>query len=186
MARFISGGFEPRNWMLLLAPLLGRHAGGLTGACWGLLAAVFTSVLPSVILGLGERRNYWGDRHVRRRQDRLVAGPLVLACVTAGTALLYALGAPGTVRALVAAMLAVLLVLLLITFWWKVSVHSAVAAGAVTVLSAVYGTGALALAPLVVLIGWSRVRLRCHTAAQVTVGVLVGAGVAGPLFGLLR
>ncbi|WP_405624842.1 hypothetical protein OG933_01085 [Streptomyces sp. NBC_00016] len=185
-AWFVSDGFEPRNCMLALAPLIGWHADGTKGFGWGLLAAVFTSVLPSVILRQGERRSYWSDRHVRQRQERLVAGPVVLASVVTGTGLLYGLEATRDVRALVAAMLAVLLVLLAITFLWKVSVHSAVAAGALAVLASLYGPWWALSAPLVALIGWSRVRLRCHTIAQVAVGACVGAAVSNAAFDLLR
>ncbi|MGW4913259.1 hypothetical protein [Streptomyces sp. NPDC004270] len=171
--------------MLVLAPLLGRHADGLAGVGWGLLAAVFTAVLPTLILRFGERRQYWGDRHVRRRQDRIVAAPGVMGSVITGTGLLYGLEAPAAVTALVTAMLAALLALLVITFFWKVSVHSAVASGALAILTTVFGPWMLALTPLVVLIGWSRIRLRCHTAGQVIVGALVGAAVSAPVFGVL-
>ncbi|WP_405590262.1 hypothetical protein [Streptomyces sp. NBC_01092] len=181
-AWLLSDGGEPRNWMLILAPLLGWHANGWAGLRWGALAALFTAVLPTLILHLGERRRYWGDRHVRRRQDRIVAAPGVLASVLTGTALLYALDAPVAVVALVTAMVAVLLALLVITFFWKVSVHSAVASGALAVLATVFGPWTFVLAPLVVLIGWSRVRLRCHTVGQVAVGVLIGAAVSTPLY----
>ncbi|OKI89083.1 hypothetical protein AMK10_30670 [Streptomyces sp. CB02058] len=182
----MSDGFDPRNWMLALAPLLGWHADGATGVGWGLFAALFTSALPSVALRLGERRSYWSDRHVRQRRERLVAGPVVLVSVITGTGLLYGLEATPAVRALVAAMLAVLLVLMVITFLWKVSVHSAVAAGALAVLASLYGPWWALSAPLVALIGWSRVRLRCHTVAQVAVGACVGAVVSGVAFALLR
>lgn len=188
-ARFawlVSDGFEPRNWMLALAPLLGWRADGATGAGWGLFAALFTGVLPSAILGWGERRSYWSDRHVRQRQERLVAGPVVLASVIAGTGLLYGLDATPDVCALVAAMLAVLLALMAITFFWKVSVHCAVAAGALAVLASLCGPVVGLASPLVALIGWSRVRLRCHTNAQVAVGACVGAVVGIAAFDLLR
>ncbi len=185
-AWLLSDGGEPRNWILVLAPLLGWHAAGWAGIGWGVFAAVFTAVLPTLILGFGERRQYWGDRHVRRRQDRIVAAPGVMASVITGTALLYGLKAPAEVTALVTAMLAVLLTLLVITFFWKVSVHSAVASGALAILGSVFGPWMLLLTPLVVLIGWSRIRLRCHTVGQVTVGVLIGATVSAPVYTLLR
>ncbi|MFD3608277.1 hypothetical protein ACFWXA_09445 [Streptomyces atroolivaceus] len=185
-AWLVSKGFEPGNWMLALAPLLGWHADGATGAGWGLLAALFTSMLPSAMLGWGERRGYWSDRHVRQRQERLVAGPVVLSSVITGTGLLYGLDATPDVCALVAAMLTVLLALMAVTFFWKVSVHCAVAAGALTVLASVFGPVAGLAAPLVALIGWSRVRLRCHTVAQVAVGACVGASVGAATFDLLR
>ncbi|GAA3846684.1 hypothetical protein GCM10022403_092980 [Streptomyces coacervatus] len=185
-AWLLSDGGEPRNWMLVLAPLLGWHDGGWAGIEWGLLAAVFTAVLPTLILGFGERRKYWGDRHVRRRQDRIAAAPGVMASVITGTMLLYGLQAPAEVAALVTAMLSVLLALLVITFFWKVSVHSAVASGALAILTSVFGPWMLVLTPLVVLIGGSRIRLRCHTVGQVIVGVLIGAAVSAPVFDILR
>ncbi|MGW3209270.1 hypothetical protein [Streptomyces sp. NPDC001135] len=176
-AWLLSDGGEPRNWMLGLPPLVGWHASKWPGLGWGVVAAVFTAVVPTLILRFGERRRYWGDRHVRRRQDRIVAAPGVMATVLTGTALLYALDASTAVVALVAAMVAVLLALLVITFFWKVSVHSAVASGALAILVTVFGPWMLVLTPLVVLIGWSRVRLGCHTVGQVAVGALVGATV---------
>jgi membrane-associated phospholipid phosphatase len=66
------------------------------------------------------------------------------------------------------------------------SVHSAVAAGSVAILALVFGPLLLATAPLVALIGWSRVRLGDHTLAQVLVGAGVGAVVAASVFSLLR
>lgn len=185
-AWLLSDGGEPRNWMLVLAPLLGWHAEGWAGLGWGAFAAVFTAVGPTLILHVGERRRLWGDRHVRRRHDRIVAAPGVMASVFTGTALLYVWDAPMAVTALVTAMVAVLLALLAITFFWKVSVHSAVASGSLAIVLTVFGPWTLALVPVVVLIGWSRVRLRCHTVGQVAVGMLIGAAVSAPLYTLME
>jgi membrane-associated phospholipid phosphatase len=164
--------------MLVLAPLLGWHADKLAGLGWGAVAALFTAVLPTLILRLGARRRHWGDSHVRRRQDRILAAPGVMASVLTGTVLLEALDAPAAVVVLVTAMVAVLIALLVVTFFWKVSVHSAVASGAVAVLTSVFGPWVLVLTPLVAAIGWSRVRLRCHTVGQVVVGILIGGAVS--------
>ena len=45
---------------------------------------------------------------------------------------------------------------------------------------------ALAGVPLVLLGCWARVRLTAHTPAQVVVGALVGAVIAGTVFPALR
>jgi membrane-associated phospholipid phosphatase len=69
------------------------------------------------------------------------------------------------------------------------SIHTAVAGGSAVILALVFGPTPLALGtglPLVGAIGWSRVRLGDHTVAQVLVGSVVGAAVAGLVFGLLR
>ncbi|WP_329565783.1 hypothetical protein [Kitasatospora sp. NBC_01266] len=185
-ARLVTDGLEPKNWIIAVTLLIGWHAGRWSGVGWGLTAALFSGVIPILLIKLGERRGHWGDRHVRRRQDRLVVIPLIMASVTIGMTLLLVGGAPAALIALVAAMLASLVVILAITTVWKVSVHTAVSSGAITMLACSYGPWLLALYPLVALVGWSRVALRDHTLAQVLVGTALGAAVATPVFLALR
>ena len=65
------------------------------------------------------------------------------------------------------------------------SIHTAVAAGAVVVLVLTFGAPLLAAVPLPALAGWSRVRLRAHTVPQVVVGGTVGGLVAGVVYAVL-
>lgn len=74
----------------------------------------------------------------------------------------------------------------LVTLVWKVSIHVAVVAGSFVTLVILFGWTLLILLPIVVLTAWSRVTLRDHTASQVIAGTLLGATVAGTMFGLLR
>jgi membrane-associated phospholipid phosphatase len=62
---------------------------------------------------------------------------------------------------------------MLITFWWKISLHASSVASAVTLLATLYGTVVLPAYLLVVAVGWSRVVLRRHTIAQVVAGTLL-------------
>ena len=39
---------EPKNWLIVTVVGVGAHADGLAGAGWGLLAAFFAAVLPTV------------------------------------------------------------------------------------------------------------------------------------------
>ncbi len=73
-----------------------------------------------------------------------------------------------------------------ITLVWKISVHVAVVAGIVSILSLVFGPVMLALAPVVVLSAWARVVLRDHTPAQTAAGAFLGSGVASAVYSLLR
>ncbi len=186
MARLITDGLEPKNWIIAVTLLMGWHADRLAGVAWGAEAALFCGVIPILLIKAGERRGHWGDRHVRRRQDRLVVIPLIMASVICGMALMLAFDAPSEMIALVAAMLASLVVILAITVFWKVSVHTAVSSGAVLMLALSYSPWLLTLYPLVGVVGWSRVVLRDHTLAQVLVGTVLGAAVAGVTFLGLR
>jgi membrane-associated phospholipid phosphatase len=73
-----------------------------------------------------------------------------------------------------------------ITLWWKISVHAAIAAGAATVLLLVFGLALLVVWPLVALIAWSRVQVGDHTPAQVLPGIALGIVVNATIFPLLR
>jgi membrane-associated phospholipid phosphatase len=73
-----------------------------------------------------------------------------------------------------------------ITLWWKISVHAAIAAGAATVLLLVFGPALLVVWPLVALIAWSRVQVGDHTPAQTLAGAALGGLIATTVFILLR
>ncbi|MFJ8312431.1 MULTISPECIES: phosphatase PAP2 family protein [unclassified Streptomyces] len=181
----VTDALEPKNWILAVTLLIGWHAGRVGGVAWGLCAGVFSAVIPILWITWGERRGYWGDRHVRRRQDRLIVIPGIMLSVATGLTLMRVFDAPREVLALVVAMLVCLVVFLGVTAFWKISFHTAVSSGAVTMLILAYGPWACALWPLVVLVGWSRVVLRDHTPAQTVVGAVAGAVIAGPVFDAL-
>lgn len=171
--------------VLLLVGAVSAHD-PFRGAGWGLLAAVFIGGLPYAFLLHGVRRGRYTDRHVRVRQQR--TGPLLFAggCVITGLVLLALLGAPRQLLALVVAMLVGLAVTMAITLAWKVSVHTAVAAGTVVILTLVLGPELLVTWPAVALVGWSRVQLRDHTLAQVVAGAALGGVIAATVFTALR
>jgi membrane-associated phospholipid phosphatase len=60
-----------------------------------------------------------------------------------------------------------------ISFFWKVSVHTTGIAGPVTGLTYVFGWVAVPLYLLLLPVGWARLRLKAHTPAQLVVGVFV-------------
>lgn len=57
---------------------------------------------------------------------------------------------------------------------WKISVHAMGAAGPTAALVYVFGFIGFILVPVLILIGWSRVKLKCHTPTQVVAGALFG------------
>lgn len=188
LARIVTEALAPAVLVAVLLLLLGWHSDGfrLRGLLWGGVAALFESVLPFAYILGGVRAGRLTDHHVSDRRQR--RGPLLvgLASVAVGFAVLVALGAPRQLLAAVVAGGAGLVVAVVVSHWWKMSIHAAVAAGACAILTLVFGPYALLALPLVVLVGWSRVQLTDHTAGQVLVGTVVGALVAGAVFGTLR
>jgi membrane-associated phospholipid phosphatase len=177
-ARRCTYWLEPKNWLIVTVMAIGWHADGRTGLAWGLLAALFAAVLPTLFISYGVRRGRWSDRNVGARRPRLMVLAFITASVATGLILLLLLGAPRLLTGYLAFMLASVALLAAITTVWKISIHCAVASGSVTILALLYGPPVLTAYVLVALLGWSRVVLEDHTVAQVVVGSVLGAAAA--------
>lgn len=56
--------------------------------------------------------------------------------------------------------------------YWKISAHSMGAVGPLAAVTFTFGWIGLVILPLVLIVGWSRIKLKCHTASQVIAGIL--------------
>ncbi len=171
---------SPTLVLAVLSPVVGGLAAGVpAGVGWGLLAMVFTAVIPAVIVDVGVRQGRYTDHHLRRREQRAVPLTLAAVSVTTGAVVLALVGAPRAIVALQVAVLTTLVVATAVTLVWKISFHLAVVAASATALALVGGPW-WSLAWLAVPVSaWARLRLRAHTPAQVVAGAIVGAGVTG-------
>lgn len=183
-ARWATEVLAPWVWVLTLPLAVAWAATGhrpLPTLSWGLLISVTGSLIPMAVIVRGAKRGKWDGHHVTNRAGRRV--PLLFAGLSLGLGfvVLLAGGAPAQLVALAASMLASLVVAVAITFGakFKISLHAAVAASAVVVLTLTYGPWALLLCPLVAWVAWSRVRLRDHTTPEVLAGLLMGVVVGG-------
>ena len=133
----------------------------------------FLSFGPMLYIIIGVRFVKFLDVDVSRRKERI--GPFLfgLASVLAGLVMLVLIKAPKNLQTLLIITAVSGIVMLVITFWWKISIHASSLAGTVTFLTALYGVIVLPAFLLVVLVSWSRVVLHRHTVAQVVAGALV-------------
>lgn len=184
-ARRCSYWLEPKNWLIVTVVGIGWHADGLPGVGWGLAAALFTAVVPTLFIAYGIRRGRWSDRNVGARRPRLAVLAFSAASVAAGLILLAAGGAPRLLTGYLAFMLASVGLLAAITTVWKISIHCAVASGSVVILALSFGPLVWPAYALVVLLAWSRVTLRDHTVAQVVAGSVLGALAATAAYAVL-
>jgi len=182
VAAWVTFLLEPKNWLIVTVIGVGVHADGLAGAGWGLLAAFFAAVLPTVFIDYGIRRGRFDDRNVGARRSRLIVLTFITTSVATGLTLLLVLGAPAMLTGYLAFMLVSVAVLAVITLVWKISIHCAVASGSVTILALAYGPLVLVGYLLVGLLGWSRVAVRDHTVWQAIGGSVLGAAAAALAF----
>ena len=141
---------------------------------WGLYTSVFAGVFPFLFVYLMYLRGRVSDLHVAQRERRWI--PLGASVVSGllGLVALWLAGAPLELRALTAAYLVNAVLFIVVSCWWKASVHAAVYVGAFTSCALVLGPGwwsGLAGLPLVI---WARSRRQRHTPLQ----GLAGAAIA--------
>jgi hypothetical protein len=189
LAKIVTEVLSPAVIVVLLPFAVAWNATGhavVNTIVWSLVVAVFYSVLPMAFIVRGARRGKWDGHWVRERERRFLPLMMCLVSALAGLVILLVWDAPQDIIALAWSMVTVLIACVLITKWWKISLHATVAGGAVATVVLIYGWVMVVLVPLVALVAWARVRVADHTAAQVTVGAFLGPVVGGVVFLLLR
>ena len=190
LAKLTSNILNPYLVSLVVITLLSlESASSLSDAIkWSLILSAVT-IMPvfSVIVYLAHKEKVEGIFIVARRQRNKF---YILACIcaVAGCLTLLLGDAPLVLMATFVAALSAIIVFMSINLLWKISLHTAFAAGSVTVLTIIYGTiGALSVM-LVPPIAWARIELKQHSLAQAIAGALLAAlivVVVFHLFGLL-
>jgi membrane-associated phospholipid phosphatase len=188
LARLVGEVLSPPVVLAVLALVVAWHSSPTPAAAvlWGVVTAGFASVLPYVVILRGVRRGRLSDRNLGLREERVRFGVIAMASILVGLALLALFDAPAELVALLASIAVGVACGWVVTLWWKISVHAAIAAGAATVLTLVFGPALLVAWPLVALIAWSRVAVGDHTTAQVLAGIALGVAVNATVFPLLR
>ncbi len=175
VARFISTILSPVVVSLPFVTLVALYHAHNT---WhALLAALvtlfFLSVGPTMYILFGVWRGTFTDFDVSQRSQR--AGPFLFSVLSAllGLGVLARFSDVKNLETVLLLTAISGLMMMLITFWWKISIHASTLAGAMTMLTMLYGDLALTGFLLVGAVCWSRVVLRRHTLGQVVAGTLL-------------
>jgi len=186
-ARWLTEAFQPPvvvSIQLLASPMTQPGFPGTMG--YGALAALFVCVLPLLLLLVLVRQGKVTDHHVSDRRQRAPVLLMALASILAGLLVLTAAGAPRSVVAMVLAVVAGVVVLAGISPFWKISGHAAAVSSAAVIGVLMLGPAWLPLLLLIPAVGWSRVVLRAHSAAQVIAGSLFGGVVMAGIWWALH
>lgn len=187
-ARLVSNVLSPPLvWAAVVIPMAFHYADSREQAIiWSLIYAVLVCLVPVLYIFWMVRIGRIGDIHMKERRERF--GPFIVSIISTGLSvvLLMQTGAPYMLP-LVAIFSAVqLAIMALITLYWQISMHTMSIAGAVVATGLVFGpASALAVSPLVPLVGAARLKLRRHTLAQVIAGIVVGSAVPLMILSLL-
>jgi membrane-associated phospholipid phosphatase len=141
---------------------------------WLLLSGLFSSGLILGYISYLKQLKVIDSTDLIIREQRI--SPLTFAVLSyaMGYAALLLCGAPVLVRGLMFCYATNTLVVLLITRWWKISIHTTGIAGPLVALLFQFGPGMLPMFMLIPLVGIARVTMQRHTPLQVIAGGLLG------------
>ncbi len=151
---------------------------------WVVVYAIVGMVLPLSYLYRQVRREFVSDFDLRVRTERVKPQLVTAASLCIAWGILFLGRAPAQMINLAATLFLLSVAILSVTLRWKISLHCAAAGASGAVVGLVLGTWWPLLA-MIVVVGWSRLRLHRHTPAQVVAGSLLGVGMVRLAAGLI-
>ena len=179
-ARIISNVLSPPMvWSILVFFIAFHYAENRTqGLIWALTYSILVCVTPILFVAWRVHGGKISDLHMKERHERIIPFAISIVCAILAWEVLRLMNAPFVLPLIAAVTLAELVVMLVITFAWQISMHAMSISVAVVATGIVFGAApALAVSPLLPIVGAARLRLERHTLAQVVAGALVGAAI---------
>ncbi|NQT66356.1 MAG: hypothetical protein HQ569_02120 [Actinobacteria bacterium] len=138
---------------------------------WALLCLLFGTVVPYLYICFLYKKKKINDMHISEKENRIK--PLVVACISYIICfiILYVLDGPLFLKSIFAASIVSTVILAIITYFWKISLHTSWITFMVITFNILFGRWMLLMIPLIPVIGWARVRIKKHTVNQVILGV---------------
>lgn len=169
--------FSP--FLVPIATALGviqKHAAPHNALRWFAIVVLFVAVLPALSIAVMVRYTKISNLHLPNREERLLPLCFTFGSIGVGTVLLHTFGAAQEIVWAGIAYVVNGLVFSAITQMWKISFHSSVATGCVTLLVLLVSPYFGWLFLLIPLIAWARVYRKRHTVLQTVVGAVLAVG----------
>ncbi|HYB02050.1 MAG TPA: hypothetical protein VED37_17645 [Ktedonobacteraceae bacterium] len=175
-ARYVSNILAPATISLPFILLVAFYQAQdkLSALIYACITLFFLSVGPLLYIIIGVRLGKLSDIDVSRRSQRFRPFLFGIVSVTIGWIVLSLINGPRNLQTVMIMTVFSGTFMMVITLWWKISMHASSLGGVATMLTVLYGAVMLPLFILLILVSWSRVVLRRHTVPQVIAGSLVG------------
>jgi membrane-associated phospholipid phosphatase len=149
-----------------------------------LVALFFLVGIPGITILILFKKRLVHDIHLHHRKDRQIPLLITVISALAGLIILTSQNAPQYLLVITATVFLNTLILWIVTFYWKISIHAATLAVAITIFAFVYNPIVLILYFLLIFVGWSRVYRKRHTWKQVVVGAILAILVTIAVFNM--
>ena len=143
------------------------------GLRWMVTVSPFLIFIPLLFFAISYKLKWISDIDLSHREERPTFLAVFVVSLAVASAILYFLNVPEKFFVYAFSGFIMTAVASLITLYWKISFHTAVATSVVTAIVILGGEEFWPLYFLIPLIGWARVVLAKHTVKQVIGGALV-------------
>ncbi len=175
-ARFISTLFVPPSFTIIVfvyfaisleSDVINKIIVAGNALLWGF-------IVPIALFVILKRNGKLADMDASIKEERTF--PFILSTVfyTAGLLILVLINANIISTAFWFCYISNTILVILINKYWKISIHAIGSSGPVAALTFVLGPAALVGLVIPSVVGWSRVKLKCHDVYQVTAGASMG------------
>ncbi len=138
-----------------------------------LVAFVFGFVLPIAMFVYMRKKRIISDNDAMIKDQRTFPYLIALMFYTIGLVILIYSDVSKISIAFWFCYISNSFITIIINKYWKISAHSMGASGAAAALYFIFGWSSFVTIIIALLVGWSRIQLRCHTFSQVFAGLIV-------------
>lgn len=138
-----------------------------------LVALVFGFLAPITMFVIMRKRNMISDNDAMIKDQRTL--PYFIAIIFYAIGLLIMILTKVSIISIAFwfCYISNTIITILINKYWKISAHSMGASGAAAALFFVVGWSSFVAVIITILVGWSRIELKCHTLQQVIAGIVL-------------
>lgn len=175
IARIISLLFVPPSFTLIVFTIFGFTLESIPANRFILLttATMFGFILPIEMFIAFRKRGLITDIDARVKEERTFPFSLSIIFYCLGLIILFYFKINIVSLAFWFCYISNTLLIIFINKSWKISAHMMGASGPFAALVIVFGYAALPFIIVLILIGWARIKLKCHNLSQVLAGAIL-------------
>lgn len=138
-----------------------------------LVALIFGFILPIAMFVLMRKKKMISDNDAMIKDQRTLPYLIAIIFYLVGLIILIFAEVSRISIAFWFCYITNTIITIIINKYWKISAHSMGASGAAAALFFTFGWSSFVAMIITLLVGWSRIELKCHTISQVIAGILL-------------
>ncbi|MCU0343372.1 MAG: phosphatase PAP2 family protein [Ignavibacterium sp.] len=175
LARFISTLFVPPSFTIIVYAIFtfALENDSTKRLLTFIIPLVFGFIAPIVLFLILRKKGKLADQDVSIKEERTFPFLVAIGFYLLGLLLMIKYDLNIISIAFWFCYISNTFITIIINKYWKISAHAMGAAGPFAAIIFSFGWIGFVMLPIVLLVGWSRIELKCHTLAQVVAGIIL-------------